>query len=133
MISEFSSQKLAFVGDAVFDLMVRRIVSTKFNKPIGVLHDLKVSHVCCTAQASLADKITPLLTDKELVVYKRGRNAHVGKAPKKISVGLYYKATGLEALIGFWYLSKNTARLKELENLVNININKQKYPKNSIS
>lgn len=105
---------LAFVGDAVFELMVRESVVCTANQPAGKLHSLSVKMVKASAQASAAKRILPLLTESELSVYKRGRNAHPSHTPKNADVADYRAATGLEALFGFLYLKGEKQRLSEL-------------------
>jgi ribonuclease III family protein len=112
--SEMSPQKLAFVGDAVFELVVRSKVVSKCNGNIGELNKIKVAHVCFQSQSDFFEKINEILTPEELEIYKRGRNAHVNKVPKKASPVAYHRATGVEALFGFLYLSGNLARLEEI-------------------
>lgn len=112
--SEMSPQKLAFVGDAVFELIVRSKIISKYNGNIGELNKVKISHVCSQSQSDLFEKISDILTSKELEIYKRGRNAHVSKIPKKATPVTYHRATGVEALFGFLYLSGDIARLEEL-------------------
>lgn len=111
---EMSPQKLAFVGDAVFELVVRSKIVSKYLGNIGELNKIKVSHVCSQAQSDLFEKIKDMLTAEELEIYKRGRNAHTGKVPKKASPTAYHRATGVEALFGFLYLKGDFLRLQEI-------------------
>lgn len=115
-----NSDKLAFVGDAVFELMVRNTICNKYNLNIGEINKLKVSAVCCEAQAEFFKKIEPYLSEKEMAIYKRGRNAHTGNVPKKSSPQTYHIATGLEALFGYLYFTGNIKRLKELMTFLNL-------------
>lgn len=109
-----SSEKLAFVGDAVFELLVRGKISSKYNVNIGEINRLKVNAVCCEAQAEFFRTIEPILNERETAVYKRGRNAHIGNVPKKSSPQIYHTATGLEAVFGYLYLSGQFKRIEEL-------------------
>ncbi len=111
--SEMSPQKLAFIGDAVFELIVRNKIVSKYNRNMETLNKIKVAHVCSKAQSDLFEKINGMLTSEELEIYKRGRNAHVNKISKKISPAVYHRATGIEALFGFLYLNGKFMRLKE--------------------
>ena len=70
--------------------------------------------VCAPAQAAVADRILPLLTEEELGFYRRGRNAHVHAIPKHATAAEYGKATGLEALFGWLYLRGQNERIEEL-------------------
>ena len=106
---------LSFVGDVYYSLLVRSRLA-EVNRPVGELHSKSVKLVNAGAQAKAFKYIEPMLTEKELSVYKRGRNAHVGSVPKNASVGDYHSATGLEALFGYFNLSKNTERAEEIFN-----------------
>ena len=112
-----SSLGLAFVGDGVYDLIVREELVCYANRPVGELNKLKVESVRCSAQAELAGRIEPFLTEEEADVMRRGRNAHVSKAPKSATIAEYHKATGFEALLGYLYLSDRTDRILELLSL----------------
>ncbi len=100
---------LAFVGDGVYELMVREALACQANRPNGALHKLSVSLVRAEAQSAAMELLLPLLTEEETAVFKRGRNAHTARAG-----GDYHRATGLEALFGYLYLSGNIARCREL-------------------
>ncbi len=107
---------LAFVGDSVFDLLVRQMLVAEANRPTNRLHNLAVERVCAAAQAEAARKLleSGSLSDAETVVLKRGRNAHAHHLPKNASETDYHYATGLEALFGYLYLAGDTARVREL-------------------
>ena len=100
---------LAFVGDGVYSLMVRERLLSEANRPVNDLHRLAVQQVRAEAQATALDKIYPHLTEREEAVYKRGRNAHTSRSGSD-----YHKATGLEALFGYLYLSGQLDRVREL-------------------
>ena len=104
-----SPLNLAFVGDAVFELLVRQRLVSHANRPNAELHRLSVEQVRAEAQAAALDKIWPLLTEEEQAAYRRGRNAHTSRTG-----GEYHKATGLEALFGYLYFSGRLARIREL-------------------
>lgn len=108
-----SPSTLAFVGDAVFGLLVRTKLS-EIERPIGQLHKMSVDYVNANAQAQGFEMIKDLLTEREISVFKRGRNLHVGGVPKSTTVGNYHAATGVEALFGYLHLSGETARINEL-------------------
>lgn len=110
----YSPLALAFLGDAVYGLLVRERLLLTANRPARRLHTLSVQSVNACAQAEAMKKLLPLLTEKELAVYKRGRNAHPGHTPKNQSEGDYHSATGLETLFGWLYLQNAEARLREL-------------------
>lgn len=109
---------LAFVGDTVFDLLVREKLVLEANRPVGALHSHASDEVCAASQARAAQVIMPALSPEEVEIYKRGRNAHPGAVPKHASSADYHSATGLEALFGWLHLSGNTERIKELFEMI---------------
>jgi len=117
--NELSPLTLAFIGDTVFDLLVREDVISDANRPANALHNIAVTKVKASAQAAFAEKLMPVLTEKELSVFKRGRNAKSGHLPKNASQSDYHMATGFEALFGYLYLSDELQRIKELYIMLN--------------
>ena len=116
-----SPLSLAFVGDTVFDLLVRGNLVKQANRPVGKLHPLAATKVCAAAQARDARDIAPLLTEREAEIYRRGINAHTGRIPKRERSTDYHSATGLEALFGWLYLSGRDDRIEELfEHTINM-------------
>ena len=113
-VNQISALGLAHCGDAVFELLVRSFLCTAGKEAIGNLHRATVERVCAPAQARRADRMLPQLTEEELAVYKRGRNAHVHQIPKNATREQYAKATGLECLFGALYLAGRVERLNEL-------------------
>ncbi len=111
---ELSPLTLAFVGDGVFDLIVREDIVCAANRPVKQLNNLKVERVRCEAQAALMRNIEPMLTEEEADVYRRGRNAHTTHTPKNASSADYHTATGLETLFGYLYLLGRIDRIREL-------------------
>ena len=105
---------LAFVGDGVYELLVREYLAAQGNCPVKKLHARKVELVRCQAQAQALEKIWPQLTPEEQEVAQRGRNAHVGHVPKNAALADYHGATALEALFGYLYLSGDMTRRREL-------------------
>ena len=110
-VRAYSPLTLAFVGDCIYDLIVRTVVACRANAAPNTLHRKKSRVVKASAQAACADALLSELTDEELAVYKRGRNAHSYTTAKNASVGDYRKATGLEALYGYLYLTDRMDRL----------------------
>ena len=115
-IREYSPLTLAFIGDGIYDLIIRTIVTQKGNRPANMLNKMKVKLVNAAAQARIIDKLieSEALTEEEMTIYKRGRNAKSYTSAKNQSVGDYRKATGLEALCGYLYLTDRTDRILEL-------------------
>ena len=116
--NELSPLTLAFIGDTVFDLLVREDLICTANRSANDLHNLAVRKVKASAQAEFIEKLLPELTEKEVAVFKRGRNAKVGHLPKNASQSDYHAATGFEALIGYLYLSDEIARITELFKII---------------
>ena len=117
-----SPSVLSFVGDAVYGLYVRTYLA-EVNRPSGELHKLSVKLVNATAQAEAFRLIEGELSEKELSVFKRGRNFHTGNTPKNSTGGEYHTATGLETLFGFLYLSGENDRAKQLFDIIWKNAN----------
>lgn len=113
-VASLSPLNLAFIGDTVFDLLVRSELVCEANRPVNALHKLASSRVCAKAQAQAMGIIMPMLTEDELAVFKRGRNAHTGGIPKNQSSADYHYATGLECLFGWLYLKGRAERINEL-------------------
>lgn len=112
-----SPSVLCFVGDAVYGLYVRTALA-EVNRQSGELHRLSVKLVNAVAQAEGFAVIEPQLTEKELWVFKRGRNFRTSTTPKHATNAQYHTATGLEALFGYLYLSGETDRAKHLFELI---------------
>lgn len=107
----YSPLALAYIGDAVFDLVIRTIVVERGNKSANNLHKKTVAYVNARVQARMIDALESELTQEELAVYHRGRNAKSYTTAKNASVIEYRKATGLEALCGYLYLDGQQDRL----------------------
>lgn len=105
---------LAYVGDTVYDMFVRTMLVDTTTLTAHGLHVHAAGLVCAKAQAEAFRRIEPMLTDAESAIFRRGRNAHMGTVPKNASIIDYRLATGLEALIGWLYLSGSDMRLAEL-------------------
>lgn len=115
---DISPLTLAFVGDAVFDLLVRGWLVRQANRPVGELNKMKVRFVNCKNQAEFAKILLPSLSEKETSVYKRGRNAAPKCTPKNGTVADYHSATGLESLFGYLYLKGENERINELFDVI---------------
>lgn len=110
-IRTYSPLTLAFVGDCVFDLIIRTVIVERANRSPHDLHKRKSMIVKAKTQAELGEAILELLDEEETGVYRRGRNAKSGSVAKNASVGDYRKATALEALIGYLYLQNKEDRI----------------------
>ena len=113
-INQISALGLAHLGDGVFELLVRTWLCAHGGALAKNLHRATVAHVSAPAQAARLDRMLPLLTEEELEIYRRGRNAHVHAIPKNATPQEYSKATGLECLFGALYLMGRRARINEL-------------------
>ena len=105
---------LAFVGDCVYDLILRTVIVERHNASPNQLHREKSRLAKAPAQAEMAEALQEHLTQEELAVYRRGRNAKSHTSAKNASVLDYRKAIGLEALYGWLYLSGQEERLLQL-------------------
>ena len=114
-VGEMTALGLAHMGDAVFELLVRSWLCAHGGVRADDLHRRTVSFVSAGAQAERAERILPLLTERETAWYKHGRNAHAHhNAPKGASAADYAKTTGLECLFGALFLTGEKARAEEL-------------------
>ena len=113
-LAGISALGLAHMGDGVFELLVRSWLCLHGKATSAGLHRATVARVAAPAQARQMERMLPLLTEEELAIYRRGRNAHVHAVPKHATAGEYAKATGLECLFGALFLTGQTARINEL-------------------
>ena len=113
-IKTYSPLALAYIGDSIYDLIIRTLVVERGNAPVNKLHKQVTKQVQATAQAELFHQIQDKLTEEELTIYKRGRNAKSFTSAKNAGIVEYRTATGLEALFGYLYLIDQTARILEL-------------------
>lgn len=113
-IGAMSVLGLAHVGDAVYELLVRSQLCAQGLTTPDKLHRETVRRVSAPAQAAALDRMLGALTESELAIYRRGRNAHVHAVPKNATREQYSKATGLEALFGALYLAGQTERVSAL-------------------
>lgn len=116
---QLSPLNLAFIGDCIYEILVRETLVADANRPVNDLHHESVNYVSAKAQTKAFEKIKEQLTEEETAVFKRGRNAKVGHSPKSASQGEYHTATGVEALFGYLYLTEQTDRIKELFKIIN--------------
>lgn len=116
---QLSPLNLAFIGDCVYEMLVRETLVTDANRPVNDLHRESVKFVSAKAQTAAFEKIKDILTEEEIAVHKRGRNAKVGHSPKSATEGEYHCATGVEALFGYLYLTERLDRIKELFSEIN--------------
>ena len=117
-LSTVSELALAHVGDAVFELLTRtELICAGSRQRVHDLHAQTVARVTAPAQAAFVEAVLPHLSPEETAVYKRGRNAHTHPAPNSATPGQYARATGLETLFGWLWLTGQKARVSELYDL----------------
>ena len=123
--TEFSPLVLAYIGDAVYELIIRSVLVSMGNRPVNKLNKDATSLVKASAQSEIIKLISDNLSDKEYTVFKRGRNSSPHTMAKNASMTDYKYATGFEALIGFLYLDNRCDRALELIKLgVDLYLNK---------
>ena len=105
---------LAYIGDCVFDLIIKLMVSGRGNRQVHKLHEETSHYVQASAQSFMMRSMQEHLTEQEHAVYRRGRNARSVTPAKNQSITDYRRATGFEALIGYLYLNHEYSRLTEL-------------------
>ncbi|MGI6552694.1 MAG: Mini-ribonuclease 3 [Bacillota bacterium] len=105
---------LAYVGDAVYELYVRLMLTSAGGQRMKELHRRAVSYVQAGAQAALLRSLESLLTEEEQEIVRRGRNAKSGHIPKNVEMLEYRLSTGLEALVGYLFLQGRQERLREI-------------------
>ena len=113
MINEISGANLAYIGDAVIELLIRERLVMDGGK-VGELNKAADGYVRAGYQSEVADRLLPLLSEAETAAYRRGKNVRTNSLPKNATHIEYRKATGLEALFGYLYLSGENERLRFL-------------------
>ncbi len=112
-VRQLNGLQLAYIGDSIYDLYVRKYVLEQHDESVQKLHKRSIARVNAGAQAAAYDRIEPLLTEEERDVARRARNAH-SRPPKNQNPGDYAKATALEALVGYLHLCDRHERLDTL-------------------
>ncbi len=117
-VNQYSPLALAFMGDSVYEQLVREKIIVSANMPASKLHCLKVSRVCAEYQSKALEKILPFLDEKETTIVKRGRNATGNTVPKHSRAVDYRRATALECLFGYLHLLGKAERIDELFQII---------------
>lgn len=113
-VRTYSPLTLAYIGDGIYDLVIRSLVVAKGNTRAGELHK-RTSHIVkAHTQAEIIEVLLPILTEEEADIYRRGRNAKSPTMAKNATMSDYRKATGFEALMGWLYVTDEFSRLVEL-------------------
>ena len=110
----YSPLSLAFLGDAVYSLIVRKEIVEDADRPVHELHEMSSGIVSAVAQAAMMEHLLPFLSEEEEGVYRRGKNAKTISGAKNASSAAYHKATGFESLLGWLYLKGDMERIYEL-------------------
>ena len=113
-IGSYSPLVLAYVGDTVFDLMIKSMVVNEGHRQVQKIHERASHYVQASAQSQMMRVIQPLLSEEEHAVFRRGRNTKSVTPAKNQSITDYRRATGFEALVGYLYLKKEYGRLVQL-------------------
>lgn len=113
-INAYSPLTLAYIGDSIYDLVIKTVVVCKANCAANKLHKQTSALVKAETQAEMAEALQEIMTEEELSIYKRGRNAKSYTTAKNASVADYRKATGLEAVCGYLYLKGQQERIVDL-------------------
>lgn len=111
---ELSPLVLAYMGDCVYELLVRNYVVSQGNRPVNHMHTMTRAFVNAGSQSQMYDIIKDSLTEEENAIYRRGRNAKSHTKAKNQTIVDYRRATGIEALFGYLYMAGNYDRLTEL-------------------
>lgn len=113
-VNTYSPLSLAFLGDSVYDTLVREHLLRIANMPVSKLHSAKIKLVCAEFQSAAYEKLAEVLDEKELAVLKRGRNATGNTVPKHADAVEYRRATAIECLFGYLFLLGRNDRIYEL-------------------
>lgn len=115
-INEMNALALAYIGDAVYEIYIRKHVLFKGNYKPNILHHRSIAYVSAKSQAKIIQEIQPELFEIEKEIVKRGRNTKSYTSPKNTEIIDYRNSTGFEALIGFLYLQGENERLEQIIN-----------------
>lgn len=124
-IRSYSPLALAYIGDGIYDLVIRSMIVGKGNTHANQLHRQTSQLVKAQTQSDMIEVLKPQLTEKEMAVYKRGRNAKSPTMAKNATMSDYRRATGFEALMGYLYLENQMERMMELIKIGLIGIGKE--------
>ena len=119
---QYSPLALAFLGDSVYDTLVRDFLLRRANMPVAKLHSAKIKLVCAEFQSSVYDNVTEFLTEKEFSILKRGRNSTGNTVPKHADAVDYRRATAIEGLFGYMFLTGQEERILKIFNIIIKNV-----------
>jgi ribonuclease-3 family protein len=113
-ISLYSPLVLAYIGDSIYDLLIKTMMVNEGNRQVQKLHNETSFYVNAGTQSKMMRHLQEILTDEERAIYKRGRNSKSVSPAKNQSLTDYRRATGFEAIFGYLYLKKDWTRIEEL-------------------
>ena len=113
-IRTYSPLTLAYIGDAVFEIIIRTLIVEKGQRAANTLHRHTTKIVCAQTQAKMIEAVYESLTEEEQEVYRRGKNTKTNSSAKNASLSDYHKATGFEALCGYLFLKDNMERIIQI-------------------
>lgn len=113
-ITDYSPLTLAYIGDGIYEIVIRTVIVDEANRQVNKIHKAASNLVKAGTQAKMIHYIMDDLTDEELTIYKRGRNAKAVTRAKHASMSEYRTATGFEALMGWLYLTGQSERMMKL-------------------
>ncbi len=116
--NSYSPLSLAFLGDSVYDTLVREYLLRKANMPVAKLHSAKIKLVCAEFQSAAYDLVADMLDEHELAVLKRGRNATGNTVPKHAEAVQYRRATAIESLFGYLFLIGKNERITQIFDVI---------------
>jgi ribonuclease-3 family protein len=117
-MSQLSGVTLAYMGDAIYEVLVREMLLKQGIQKVDNLHKKAIKYTSAVGQNIAVGLIKESLTEEEMGIFKRGRNANGDRKARHASIAEYRQATGLEALFGFLYLDKRFDRIYELLNII---------------
>lgn len=110
----YSPLTLAYIGDAVFEIIIRTLIVEKGQRAANTLHKHTTKIVCAQTQSKMIDAVYESLTEEEQDIYRRGKNTKIHSSAKNASLSDYRKATGFEALCGYLFLKDDTVRITSI-------------------
>jgi ribonuclease-3 family protein len=113
-LKTYSPLTLAYIGDAVFEIIIRTLIVEKGQRAANTLHKHTTKVVCAKAQAKMIEAVFDNLTTEEQDIYRRGKNTKIHSSAKNASLSDYRKATGFETLCGYLFLKNDTPRITHI-------------------
>ena len=117
-MDNFNGLTLAYIGDAQYELMVRKFLIDQGTRKVDNLHKTAVTFTCAEGQEKAFNIIEEYLTEQEVGIFKRGRNSKTDRKARSASIASYRRATGFESLFGYLYINEKVDRLNELFGII---------------